>query len=121
MNMLPNLHRQAYGVLRSRLEVFRDRLLSHGIDLPALATQWQDLQSYFQAEVLGLTAEGLDSAQGDRWQSLQTEIYKTMRLLDTDILFLKASRQTQTTEQRLKIIVDRLGQLIAYCQLLTDN
>lgn len=126
MDQLPKLHLSAYGGLRSRLERFCDRLLVQDspsgslIDLPTLGAEWQSLQSYFQTHVLTLTAEGLAADQAHHWQSLQTEIHRTMRLLNTDILFLRASRQVSTTQQRMTLICDQLAQLNRYCQLLTD-
>lgn len=126
MDKLPDLHHQAYGGLRSRLEGFRDRNFNPNHDLveaiapQTWATEWQTLQSYFQTEILTLAEEGLDPAQAYHWRSLQTELNRTMRLLNTDLLFLRASRQADTTEQRVGLIRDRLSQLIDYCQRLTD-
>jgi hypothetical protein len=52
------------------------------------------------------------------WQSYLTEIHKQMRLLTIDLRFLKASRQTATTETRRTQMSDHLGTLIHYCDAI---
>ncbi len=51
-----------------------------------------------------------------QWRSLQTEIQREFRLLNTDILFLGAARQTKTRELRLKSIGDRIMRLDKYAK-----
>lgn len=76
------------------------------------------VQQVYQDRIVTLTVESVDDAIASRWQSLQTEINRSLRLLKTDIIFLKASRQNQTTQQRVQACLTRLDQLMKYCQEL---
>ncbi|NEO28644.1 MAG: heterocyst frequency control protein PatD, partial [Kamptonema sp. SIO4C4] len=55
------------------------------------------------------------------WQSIQTEINRTMRLLQTDVLFLQASRQMATRQQREQGCLQKIDKLIQFCHTLLDN
>jgi hypothetical protein len=47
-------------------------------------------------------------------QSIQTEINKQLRLLETDLIFLKAARQPDTMQQRQQQIQTRVTLLLSY-------
>ncbi|WP_144871097.1 heterocyst frequency control protein PatD [Hyella patelloides] len=118
--MLSIIHRKAY-------QDFLDLLIkleNHDQNL-AVATKtaekeiiWQNLKQVFQQHIIPLTDENLDLATASRWISLQAEIQREFRLLNTDWLFLISSRQPATKQAREKSVVERLRKLIGYCQVM---
>ena len=119
--MLPNLHRQAYQKLLTALQQMQQETTASNLDLAALQTSFSSLQQIFQQQILTLTTENIPPTLTSRWQSLQTEINRALRLLQTDIMFLRSSRQTTTYQQRLISIDKRLEQMIGYCQILLSQ
>ena len=111
--ILPNSHRQCYQEFKQALEELQETVSSGQSDL-----DWAGIQRFFQERVANLTAEGIDPSLVSRWQSVQTEIHKQMRLLAVDLTFFQASRQLSTREQRQKQIVSRLQTSIGYCEML---
>ncbi|MGF1514685.1 MAG: heterocyst frequency control protein PatD [Elainellaceae cyanobacterium] len=64
--------------------------------------------------------QGFDVAQyRPSRQPYVTEFHKQLRLLGTDIIFLKAARQTATRAQHLQSIRDRLQALQGYHSAMT--
>lgn len=111
--MLPNSHRQCYQEFKQALEDLQVTLSSGQSD-----PDWARVQQIFQDRVASLTAEGIDPSLVSRWQSVQTEMHKQMRLLAVDLTFFQASRQLATREQRQRQIVSRLQTSIGYCEVL---
>ena len=109
-------HSQAYQEFLTLLEKLNNDFFSveEETDVKSLPKQFQTVKAFFQQQIVGLTAPKLDEAIATRWQSLQTELYREFRLLDTDILFLISSRQTETRSQRLKSVRDRLERIVGY-------
>lgn len=88
-----------------------DRSNSDRLNLaPALA----QLQAHYQTQLLSAPSPS-DSSQAARFQSLQTEIAKQMRLLGLDGLFLKTARHPEKFRDRLQHISQRLELLDKYC------
>ena len=79
---------------------------------------WANLKQVFQQRIVPLTDEDLETEVANRWLSLQTEIQREFRLLNTDWLFLESSRQPATKEARKKTVLKRLHKLISYCQVM---
>jgi hexokinase len=75
----------------------------------------QQLQQLLQADETADQAEQPFIAQA---QPLQTEINKQLRLLETDLIFLKAARQPATLQQRHQQIQTRLTLLLRYCEAI---
>jgi len=84
----------------------------------ALQESLQNVQQRFERQIASLNADDLAPEQAPRWQSLQTEIYKQMRLLATDIMLLQASRNPATSQRRVLGLGTRLDTLIQYCEVL---
>ncbi|MDJ0692217.1 MAG: heterocyst frequency control protein PatD [Xenococcaceae cyanobacterium MO_188.B32] len=118
--MLSMSHSQAYQEFLTLLKKFNDDFSSFNdeIDIKAVQKQFQPIKIFFQQQIVGLATQQLDEAIATRWQSLQTELYREFRLLDTDILFLASSRQAKTKMQRLKSVSDRLERIIGYCSAI---
>ena len=118
--MLSMPHSQAYQEFLTLLEKLNDDFFSveEETDIKSLPKQFQMVKAFFQQQIVGLAAPQLDEAIATRWQSLQTELYREFRLLDTDILFLISSRQTETRSQRLKSVRDRLERIVGYSKAI---
>ncbi len=116
--MLPSSQYQCYQEFKSALEQLREFTATPELEVVALQNKFQDLQQLFQSQIISLSADDLDSDDISRWQSFQTEIYKQMRLLQTDIMLLQASRNPATFRSRQTSVSDRINTLIQYCEVL---
>lgn len=66
------------------------------------------------AEAEDVGSQAVDNFQ-TRFQPIQTEVAKQLRLLETDLLFLQSARQAATAQQHKQRIDDRLTLLLRYC------
>lgn len=123
MLMLPKLHRLAYAELQEKLESLSDRLDQSPKDVASLFEVGQEVQSYFQSKILPLPTAELIPQQEIHLRSLQTEIHRTLRLILTDLLFLKTAKTLAIQTQKRQILCDRLALALGYCQqlILKDN
>ena len=119
--MLPLSHDRIYRELLNALVKLQNLSTTQDFDLSSLQKQYGLVKDVFQSRAMTLTAEGLDAAIASRWQSIQTEIYRALRLLQNDIIFLGSARQPATRQTRLKTLCDRIEQLIGYCQVLLQE
>lgn len=116
--MLPMLHRQCYQEFQQALEQLQTTTSDTEIEGAKLRNALQTVQQLFQQQIATLNADELAPNQVARWQSLQTEIHKQMRLLQTDVMLLLSSRQSATSQRRTSEVRNRLNTLIQYCQAL---
>lgn len=116
--MLQKFDSQSYRVFVQAVSKFQDQVMDKDLDIMALQKTFAEVQKIWQEQIFGVTPEDLRSEVLSIWQSTQTEIHRTLRLLATDLLFLQSSRQRETVEQRLGIVRDRLEQLIGYSQAM---
>lgn len=112
--MLPISASQSYHSLLQLLLTLRDQLKQADPQRFTIQKTFEESQQFFLEQVLGAT----DGPTTSSARSLQTEIHRLFKLLSTDFLFLTSSRQPATTQHRMKIIGDRLEQLILYCEKL---
>ncbi|MEA5472173.1 heterocyst frequency control protein PatD [Spirulina sp. 06S082] len=120
-----------YGIFLENLEAFKVFLESSPDGKSAIAERFTDLEQMYREKILILTVENGDrsipkdipetisqtiSQHTSQWQSLHTETHRTMRLLQTDIIFLQASRKETTIQQRQAACLTKIEHLIAYCQ-----
>ncbi len=115
--MLPKFE-SPYAVCMTALQQLRDRLSQADPDLNVIQSDFQQLQQVYQQEIFNSSSEASDPAVASRFQLVQTEIHRSLRLLSTDLLFLQSSRQGTTTKQRLKGVCDRLEQLSGLTQAM---
>ena len=113
-------HSQAYQEFLFLLEKLNNEFLigDEDIDLPSLKAEFQTVKVFFQRHIASLTIHDLDEAIAMQWQSLQTELYRELRLLETDILFFASSRTAETKLQRLRSLRDRVERMIKYCEAI---
>ena len=116
--MLPLLHFQHYQAFQQALEQLRKTLSISDWEESMLLEGYQNVQQLFQSQIAILSADDVAPEQVSRWQSLQTEIYKQMRLLETDMMLLQASRSSATSQRRVLSLCDRLNTLIQYGEVL---
>ncbi|PSO50815.1 MAG: hypothetical protein BRC40_15055 [Cyanobacteria bacterium QH_8_48_120] len=119
--MLPPIHLQRYQKLLTLLEQLQQSATAPNFEGTDLKKDFQKVQQFFQNQVMTLTSEELDPEVAARWQSLQTEIHRSLRLLQTDVMFLQASRQATTSQQRQARLCDRVEQLIGYVKALLEQ
>ncbi|MBW4463701.1 MAG: heterocyst frequency control protein PatD [Nodosilinea sp. WJT8-NPBG4] len=104
--------KNALETLRSHLQTLVDLAQSANPDGRALQAQFLLAQQQFQHQMLPL-GEDLPSAQ-----PVLTEINRTLRLLAMDVAFLQTARQSTTAQQRQQQMLEKLGQLLSFCQAL---
>jgi glutamate-1-semialdehyde aminotransferase len=119
--MLPATHRPYYEQLKANLEQLLQDIEATAESTSAsipLAPQVQQVQQYFQQQIMTLPTEEVDAAAVSRVQSVQTELHRYLRLLGTEVNFLAVSRNPSTTEKTLANLRDRVQKLIAGCDTL---
>lgn len=116
--MLPQNHYQRYHELKQALEQLQVNVAQSELESSDLIANFLQVQHFFLQQVINLSADLLSSALESRVRSYHTEIHKQLRLLGTDLTFLKTARQAHTMNQRRAQIGDRLQTLISYCNTL---
>jgi len=122
MSLSP-LRQQFYTRFSDRLRDSIDRAQSLAVaEIPADATRnWMEvlrgLQNDFQSEIV-MNSEDLDGEASGRIRSIETEIYRVLKLLETDFLFLKSAKQPQTLRVRHQQFCDRLTAAASYSQAM---
>ena len=117
------IHKKAY---RDFLTLLND-LESHCQNSAEIADNaeitaiWLALKQVFQERIIPLTDEELEGEVASRWISLQTEIQREFRLLNTDWLFWASARQQGIKQARAKAVTERLRKLSKYCQLMLTS
>lgn len=108
---------QSFRALQSAIDRL-SQLLAAG---KLTAAEIEAAQQVFQTQIMPLELEKLDPTIAAKLQSIQTEISKQFRLLATDVVFLKAARQSSTAVQRQGQIRDRLSMLQQYCEVVLES
>ncbi|MGV2830511.1 heterocyst frequency control protein PatD [Myxosarcina sp. GI1(2024)] len=111
-------HQKAYQEFQVLLTEFKENFKNHEPKFPrvSITKRFQQLQQWFERNIVSLSEENLARAIAPRWQAIQRELIREFRLLATDVIFLASSRQPATKEARLKGIDDRLDKLVNFCQ-----
>ncbi|HEY9890911.1 MAG TPA: heterocyst frequency control protein PatD [Candidatus Sericytochromatia bacterium] len=116
--MLPSTHRDPYQKFQQVLQEMPESAVAIDLEKQLLPEKFQSLQQLFENEIATLSADDISPDYASRWQSVQTEFYRQMRLLETDVMLLKASRSQATSQSRGSRICDRIKTLIQYCEVL---
>ena len=112
------IHKKIYQEFLNLLQQLQDQVESSNKEF--YQEGWQNLQQFCHQKIFTLTDDDLDESIIQQWRSLETEIQREFRLLNTDMLFLAASRQTKTKEVRLKSIGDRITRLVKFSNMAKD-
>ncbi len=118
--MLPNWHLQTIAQFQHILEQLQASSVSEIEDVVTLKKTFEEAQQVFDG-LMKFSQEGLDPSLFSIFQSYVTETHKQMRLLQIDLRFLQASRQSTTTQQRLAQVRQRITILISYSQAMLEN
>lgn len=116
--MLPLTHKEPYQKFQQVLVQILECSTDIDLEKTTLPEKLQSLQQLFKSEIATLSTDDLDLDYAGRWQSVQTEFFRQMRLLETDVMLLQAARTAVTSEKRMAGICDRLKTLIQYCEVL---
>ncbi len=116
--MLTFSHRQVYENFVKVLVALSKAMTNPDISKTSWQGSFAQVQLTFEEEIIVLAVTELEGMELSRWQSLQTEIHRTMRLLQTEVMRWQTSRQEGTEQLRKDAVRDRVNQLIAYCQAL---
>lgn len=112
---------QSYQKFQQSLKQMHATVTAKDLEVAILQDNFQEVQQLFQSQIITLRTDDIDANYISRWQSLQTEIYKQMRLLETDLMLLQASRSSATLLARQTGVQNRLQTLIQYCQELLQS
>lgn len=115
VKMLPPSQRECYKQLQQVLNQLQETATAPELEMAVLRDQFQDVQQLVQSQIAILNADEVEADNASRRLSLQTEIYKQMRLLETDLMLLQASRSSATSRLRRANVSDRIKTLIQYC------
>ncbi|WP_024546809.1 heterocyst frequency control protein PatD [Picosynechococcus sp. NKBG15041c] len=106
---------------------FQNQLKDLGIALPnhqrqpgALIRQGQQFMIFWQTHLAPMTGDNLSPEVYGQWRSLHTELYRGLRLLNADLIFLQGSRCPDAQADKQLHIQTRLEQLSQYCQRIID-
>lgn len=116
--MLDQQSRQRYQEFRQALYELLSVVSAENPDGSLLKEHFQSCQQIFQRGVASLTDNDIDPSEVPRWQSFQTEFHRLLRLLEMDVMFLQASRQSATKASRAISMRDRVESLIGLCDAL---
>ena len=119
--MLLKFYHQSYQELLLKLVKLQNLVLTEDIDMIAIKTTYEQVQTIFQQQILSVSLDELDRNAIPLLRSAQTEIYKNLRLLGTDLLFLTSSRQEKTTRERLEKVEGKVKELIGYSQGIIEQ
>ncbi|NBD17925.1 MAG: heterocyst frequency control protein PatD [Cyanobacteria bacterium] len=118
--MLPLSYRNAYQRFLEKLNQLQ-RQLQEEANPVTLKSVFSELQQQFQEEIMSLTGEELTGETLSRWQSSQTEVHRLMRLLQNEMMFLQTSQRSETSQQRLARVRDRVAKLIHFATAFTEE
>lgn len=109
---------QAIAQFKNTLEQLDTTVQSTPLDQGNLKIGFQQVQQVFKTQIMGITETDFDPPAESKVQSFLTETHKQMRLLELDLKFLQASRQSTTTTTRLNQVSDRLTTLLSYADAM---
>ena len=119
--MLLKFYHQSYQELLLKLVKLQNLVLTEDIDMIAIKTTYEQDQNIFKQQIISVNLDELDCNAIPLLRSAQTEIYKNLRLLGTDLLFLTSSRQEKTTRERLEKVEGKVKELIGYSQGIIEQ
>lgn len=114
MNIAP------YQQFQGQLEELGLNLLNYKQQPGTLLRQGQQLIIFWQTHLAPITGDDLSASIYGQWRSLHTELYRSLRLLNADLIFLQGSRIPSTQMEKHQQIQTRLSQLGQYCQGIID-
>lgn len=117
--MLPTTHKNILKIWVNLLQDFHKILSEQKADLINIQTQWQEIQSYLKSHIMSIDCDNFPVEKKSVWQTWQTETYRYVRLLNTELLFFYSAKQTKVQETRLLGIKQKLEKMIQLTNNLT--
>ncbi|WRH68291.1 MAG: heterocyst frequency control protein PatD [Planktothrix sp. GU0601_MAG3] len=114
--MLSKFACEAIAQFQNSLKQLEITIISVPLDQACLKQSFQQLKATFETEIMGISHGDFDPPVESLIQSYLTETHKQMRLLEMDIKFLQAARQSATFKNRLIPIQNCLNTLLGYCE-----
>lgn len=119
--MLLKFYHQSYRELLVKLLELEKLLMVEDTDMIAIKTTYEQGKAIFQAQILTVNLDELECSAISLLRSAQTEIYKNLRLLGTELLFLTSSRQMGTMETRRDRVQKKIRDLMGYCRVIIEQ
>lgn len=120
--MLSASYRDQLEQFLKALIPFKESLELAQPNLLKVQKQYDQLQQLYPPDLSWEDPDqAASSAIASRQQAIHTEIHRALRLLQTELLFLQASRQKATIEQKLYLARLRVDQLLGFCQKLQQE
>ncbi|MBR8828956.1 MAG: heterocyst frequency control protein PatD [Gomphosphaeria aponina SAG 52.96 = DSM 107014] len=116
--MLPKSHCEAIQELITVLKGLGEEARVSEPDPTLLLTQSQKGQKILQEKFIILNTDELAPDLASRWQLIQTEIHRELRLLATNIIFLRSSQSSATAQSRLANVLEHIDKILTACELL---
>lgn len=116
--MLPQSYRQGYEKFAIALELLLQAVRADNQEPGLVNKRFQELKQVYAQNIAIFSGDELTSQTFPRWQSFQTEIVRSQRLLEMDAMFLQASGNWATVLKRKNAMSDRISTLISYCEAL---
>ncbi|AFZ46323.1 hypothetical protein Cyast_0343 [Cyanobacterium stanieri PCC 7202] len=82
---------------------------------------WQKINGVLQSEIMTLGQDDFPVDNIPQWQSWQTETYRFIRLLNTELLFFASAQQPQTKQLKINSITQKLQGAIALSENLLNQ
>ncbi|WP_141712687.1 heterocyst frequency control protein PatD [Cyanobacterium sp. IPPAS B-1200] len=82
---------------------------------------WQKINEFLHSQIMGLSDDDFPPDNISLWQSWQTESYRFIRLLNTELLFFASAKQPQTKHLKANSINEKLQGAIALSEHLLNK
>lgn len=116
--MLPSSHQEVYKNFLQALNTLQEAIKNSSEDRQ---TAFATVENLFQTQVIPLSDVEIEPELVSRWRSIQTELHRMYKLMATDWLFLRSSRQIATKQERIKVFCDRIEQMSQFCRILLED
>ncbi len=110
--MLPKSSKKVLITWLNLLENFQEIISEEKVDFSSVKKQWDRISDYLQSHIVPINCDNISGVNKFSWQTWQTETYRYVRLLNTEILFWRSSKQVQTKLDRFLNIKKKLEEMI---------
>ena len=119
--MLPTSHKNILIPWLNFLQDFQEMISEEEVNFSAIQIQWQRIQDYLQSQIVPIRSTDFSVHQQSFWQTWQTETYRYVRLLNTEVLFWKSAQKPETKRDRYFTIKERLEKMIQLTKNLLES
>ena len=102
------------------LKKFQQLISQSPIDVAKIKNSWLKIENYLKTQIISLDIAVFSPENQSSWQTWQTETNRYVRLLNTELLFWYTAKKEQTRNDRFQNINNRLQQMTALTQQLTE-